>query len=110
MLYKPNFFIYSSSRDSDKSGQGSDNLEYLFSNNFEDDEDGEEEPETQNKTISMQEYKNLLELIPKIQKLEKTVEKMSNVIKSKDLSLKIQRQSQINVSNLSTVSIYSYSF
>lgn len=69
------------------------------------------------KAISSQEYKNLRNLIPRVAKLQDTINKMATVIKSKDSQLEeLQRLHRmnlakcINVSNLSAVSIPLASF
>lgn len=96
------FFTKLSSCTSNDSSHGSN----MFPDNDEDEED-----DMQMKTISLQEYKTLMNLIPQVQKLENSIRKMSSVIQSKDSQLKNQREVQqmeqanyINVSNLSAVS------
>lgn len=67
--------------------------------------------ETQQKTISLREYKILLEMVLKVNKLEKAIDKMKNVIRSKDSQLKnlqevhqLTRNKCIDISKLLTVS------
>lgn len=62
------------------------------------------------KTMSIQEYKKLMNLIPKQQKLENDIKKFKCIIQSRDLQLeeqskKLKQAKFVDVSNLSTVSI-----
>lgn len=67
------------------------------------------EMEPQWKTISMEEYKRLVQLIPDVEKYRNSAEQKEKIIKSKDSQLKeLQRslkRNWINVSHLSDVSI-----
>lgn len=63
--------------------------------------------------MSLQEYKHLFDLIPQVQMLKNTINEMEKIIESKDSQLKyLQKMHQrkhsecINVSNLSTVSVF----
>lgn len=76
--------------------------------------DGDESSQIQNemKTIPLQEYKDLVQLIPTVEKLKSVIKKLESVIKSKDSKLQelmrahvIDRKKYINISNLSIVSI-----
>lgn len=62
--------------------------------------DYEETEEEQWKTISLQEYNNLIQLIPRVQELQDTINKMAKIIQSKDRNNK----KYIDVSSLKTVS------
>lgn len=73
----------------------------------------EETDEYQWKTISLSEYKNSMQLEQQMQKLESTIDEMTQVIRSKDSQLEnlrtvLQREKHkfIDVSNLSTVSFF----
>lgn len=62
------------------------------------------------KTISMQEYKTLMSLIPKETQLENEIKKLKSMIQSRDLQLeelskKLEQAKLIDVSNLTNVSI-----
>lgn len=62
------------------------------------------------KTISMQEYKRLMNLIPKEQKLENEIKKLKCIIQMRDSQLKeqsrkLEQAKLVDVSNLSNVSI-----
>lgn len=68
---------------------------------------------TPEKIISIQEYKTLMQLIPEVNKLRISIEKMKEVIQSKDSQLKDLRkdhqlvlQNHLNISHLSDVSMY----
>lgn len=113
------FFEHFSSRDSGEISHGSaenigdfeENDHFTYPYLSDDEEDGEDEFETEWKTISLQEYKILMNLIPKVQKLQNTINEMAEKIKSRDSQLEILRQAHrkeqnkcINVSNLSNVS------
>lgn len=70
------------------------------------------EYETKEKIISDKEYKILMEMIPEVNKLRISIDKMKEIIKSKDSKLKdLQRDLQlslknhINISHLSDVSV-----
>lgn len=70
------------------------------------------ESEQQLITMHLQQYKDLIQLIPQVEKYKKTIEKLQNKIKSKDAQLKdLQRSNQCeqkmnnNLSKLSDVSI-----
>lgn len=70
------------------------------------------ESEQQLITMHLQQYKDLIQLIPQVEKYKKTIEKLQNKIKSKDAQLKdLQRSNQSeqkmnnNLSKLSDVSI-----
>lgn len=76
-------------------------------------ENDEEEFDMHMKTISLQEYKILMNLIPEVEKLRNSIKMMNSVIQSKDSQLKQQKKSSqrdqvdlINVSHLSEVSIH----
>lgn len=81
-----------------------DELVHLFPDNYED-----RELESQWKTISMEEYKRLVQLIPEVAKYRNSSEQKEKIIKSKDSQLKVLQRSLernwINISNLSDVSI-----
>lgn len=68
--------------------------------------------EEQWKTITMQEYNSLMQLDLQIQKLQNTIDEMTQAIKSKDYQLddlrtilKREKNKFIDVSELSTVSV-----
>lgn len=65
--------------------------------------------EPQRQILSLEEYKKLIQLIPKSEKYRNAVKKLDKVIKSKDAKIreleKIQRHDSVNVSHLSVVSI-----
>lgn len=73
------------------------------------DEYEEDQLESEWKTISLEEYKKLVDLIPKVEKYRNDAEKKEKIIKLKDSQLKeLQRslkQNWINVSHLSAVSV-----
>lgn len=79
----------------------------FFGSFFDDNE--EEELRTQWKTISLEEYKKLVQLIPKMEKYRNAAEQKEKTIKLKDSQLKELHRSLkhnwINVSNLSAVSV-----
>lgn len=76
----------------------------LFPDNREDDE-----LESQWKTMSFEEYKKLIKLIPEVEKYRNSAEKKEKIIKSKDSQLKeLQKhlkRNWINISHLSAVNI-----
>lgn len=79
-------------------------VEYLIGNEV-------DESEPQAKTLSIQEYKELMQLIPQVEKLKNTVKRMESVIKSKDSKLKtlqsIHKDGKcVDLSKLSNVSIF----
>lgn len=66
------------------------------------------ECQTQLKTITAEEYKTLMNLIPKVEKLKCAVERMEKAIKTKNAQLKELRDEEKKwkkLNNLSTVSI-----
>lgn len=69
----------------------------------------EDESEIQMKTVSLEEYKRLVQLIPDVEKYRNAAQKKDEIIKLKDAQLKeIQKSLQlnwINVSHLTTVSV-----
>lgn len=92
-----------------RESDSNDNLDYLFPN--ESYEDNEKELDL--KTISLEEYKMLMNLIPEVEKLRNSIKKITTVIQLKDQQLKKQRQAyqteqtkSLNVSHLSSVSLY----
>lgn len=65
--------------------------------------------ETQWKTIPLQEYEVLMQLIPQVQKLQSTIKVMADKIKFRDSLLKSIKKSSanyMNISKLSTVSLF----
>lgn len=79
--------------------------------NINDHKETEREPKW--KTITLEEYKKVLQLIPEIEKYKKIVQKLEKQLQSKDSQLKELQESfqcdSINVSNLSAVSVSSVS-
>lgn len=72
-------------------------------------EDVCEESETQGRTMSVQQYNQLMQLIPLTEKLKNTIKRMEEAIKSKDSKLKELQKNQkdttwLDLSKLSTVS------
>lgn len=72
----------------------------------------DDEEDMQMRTISLQEYKILMDLMVQVKKQQNSIEKMTSELKSKDKQLKEHQQAHqkeqakcINVSNLSAVSI-----
>lgn len=105
-----------SSRDSNETihGSATSTCESVLEENFAyqslDDYDDHEEEHVQMKSISLKEYKILMNLIPEKEKLRNTIRELTSVIESKDLQLKEQqreRANYINVSHMSEVSILS---
>lgn len=82
-------------------------VEYLLTTNEIDDE----EPESQMTTINTEQYKYLMQLIPKVEKLKDVIKQMEKKIKTKDSKLKeLQRIHEtgqwVDLSKLSNVSIF----
>lgn len=66
------------------------------------------ESETQWKMMTSEEYKNIVQLIPQMEKYRHSIIQMKNVIESQDIKIKelerIQKYDCVNVSKLSDVS------
>lgn len=79
---------------------------------YDDDSDDERsQPQAETKTIPLQQYKDLMQLIPQVERMKNSMQRMESVIKSKDSQLEELRQAlkrkeemTINTSKLSTVS------
>lgn len=109
IIFKSIFYISSQiSSETDNQPNGFEEFEFLTL------VDGDESSQIQNelKTIPLQEYKDLVQLIPKLEKLKCVNKKLESVIKSKDMKLQelmkahvIDRKKYMNISHLSIVSI-----
>lgn len=53
------------------------------------------DPETQSKTITWEQYRHLMQLIPQVEKLKKTIQKMEGLMKKKDV--KIETLKKVNM-------------
>lgn len=109
-IFLPNFIYFSSQNSGDDDGYESSQPEFIphFAMS-----DIEEEFVNQMKTIPLQEYNLLLNMIPEKQKLENTIHEMANKIKSKNEQLKELQQvlkreqnESIRISHLSLVRTY----
>lgn len=74
--------------------------------------DDHAEAESQLLSITKEQYENLIQLVPEVERLKKIIDKMSHIIKSKDSKLKEQQKilerdekMNMNLSKLSTVNI-----
>lgn len=108
-----------SSQDSSDTNHGSassicDNLDTLSETEEDTDLNSDEcevgEFETQEKILSFQEYKKLMQLIPEVNKLRNTNNKMAEIIKLRDSQLNDLREvhrlaRNIDLSHLNTVSV-----
>lgn len=75
----------------------------------------EEELDGQMRTISLKEYKVLMNLIPEVEKLRNTIKNLKHQIELRDAELKeeqlrqIEKAKYLNVSHCSAVSIFRFS-
>lgn len=104
-------FVYSSSTDSNESGNGStgNTCEPVYSDYQFLDQDHGDVHDVQMKTISLQEYKKLMDLIPEVEKLRNNITKLSSSLNSQlEQQQRIHQAdlaNSINISHFSAVSI-----
>lgn len=87
-----------------------------FPSSANDDELSEECSDTELITITLGEYKNLIDLIPEVEKLKSSEKRLGDELKSRDIKLKElqkaytrEQKMNLNLSNLSNVIYYMFS-